>query len=255
MRELFDLSGQVALVTGGGRGLGAAQCRALASAGALVVVADVLATDAQDVAEDIAGAGGRAEPAALDVTDATAVEQLLDDLCARFGGVDVLVNNAAITARDRAYEFPTTKFDSLLAVNVRAAYFVAQATAQRMRERGGGRIVNIASIGGQVVDGERSSVYDMTKAAVIQMTKNLAYEWAADGIRVNAIAPGYMRTQMTAELLPDQETTDSIVRRHIPLGRIGEPDDLAGPVLFLASSASAYVTGHTLNVDGGWVIC
>ncbi|HEY3684147.1 MAG TPA: glucose 1-dehydrogenase [Streptosporangiaceae bacterium] len=252
MPDLFGLDGRVAVVTGGGRGLGAAACRALAAAGAHVVAADLRGGDA--VAAEITAAGYGAEAAVLDVTDRAAVRACLDRVEARHGGIGILVNNAAITLRDPAYAFPPEKFDALVDVNMRAAYYTARDAAVRMRAAGGGAIVNIASIGGQVVDGERSSVYDMTKAAVIQMTRNQAYEWAPDGIRVNAVAPGYMRTAMTEELLPDPETTAALVRAHIPLGRIGEPADLAGPIVFLASPAAGYVTGHTLNVDGGWVI-
>lgn len=254
MREPFGLTGRLALVTGGGRGLGEAACHALSAAGATVVVADLHGAAARAVAEAIGGAGGTAEGVALDVTDRAAVGAAVEGIAERHGRLDVLVNNAAVTERGPAYEFPPPAFDALIDVNVRAAYFVAQRAARLMRERGGGAIVNVASIGGQVVDGERSSAYDMTKAAVIQMTKNQAYEWAADNIRVNTVAPGYMRTAMTAELLPDRRTTDAVVERHIPLGRIGEPEDLGGPVVFLSSPAAAYVTGHTLNVDGGWVI-
>ncbi|MGW3164381.1 SDR family NAD(P)-dependent oxidoreductase [Streptomyces sp. NPDC001142] len=146
-----------------------------------------------------------------------------------------LVNNAGVSLRNGALEATPEEFDTTLSVNLRGTYFTAQRAARAMRERGGGRIINLASIGGLVVDGERSSVYDASKAAVVQVTKNMAYEWGRYGIRVNAIAPGYMRTAMTTDLLPDRAEEDRLVDTHIPLGRIGEPGDLGGAVVFLFS--------------------
>ncbi len=251
---MFGLDGVVSVVTGAGRGLGRAQARALAGAGSTVVVADVDAEGAQQSAKLIEQDGGTATAVRLDVSDTAHVREMFAQVRAEHGPVGVLVNNAAITRRAYALEAPEEHFDQLVAVNMRGLYFTAQTAARQMKDAGGGSIINLASIGGQVVDGPRSSLYDGTKAAVIQLTKNMAFEWGRYGIRVNAIAPGYMRTDMVAEFLTDAEAEQQIVDAHLPIGRIGEPDDLGGPVVFLASAASGFVTGHTLNVDGGWVI-
>lgn len=244
------LAGMTAVVTGGGSGLGAAHCVALAAAGATVVVADMNGQTAGSVAASI---GGGAWGAELDVTDHDAFAALLHDVVETNGSLDVLVNNAGVSRRTYAIDTSPEDFEFVVAVNMKAVYFGSQSACRLMKERAQGSIINIASIGGYVVDGERSSVYDATKAAVIMMTKSLAYEWARYGVRVNAIAPGYMRTPQTAELLADETMTQRVVDRHIPAGRIGEPGDLAGATVFLASPASSYVTGHTLVVDGGWL--
>jgi NAD(P)-dependent dehydrogenase (short-subunit alcohol dehydrogenase family) len=252
--SLFSLDGTRALVTGTHGGLGRAQALALGRAGAEIVATDLDADRAEQACGHLRAHGVRARPLALDVTSVDSVAAAFDDLEQRDAVPDVVVNNAGVSLRNSALDATEAEFDLTLAVNLRGTYFVAQRAARAMRARGGGRIVNLASIGGLVVDGERSSVYDASKAAVVQLTKNLAYEWGRYGIRVNAIAPGYMRTEMTADLMPTRDAEDELVARHIPLGRVGEPEDLAGAVLFLASAASAYVTGHTLTVDGGWVV-
>lgn len=251
--DVTSLDGSTALVTGATGGLGRCQAFALGRAGARIIAADLDLTAAEELVAALGDEGVDARPAYLDVTDLESVEGLFASLEDDWTP-DVLVNNAGVSIRQPALDATPEVFDLTHAVNVRGAYFVAQAAARLMRVRGGGRIVNIASIGGLVVDGHQSSVYDASKAAVVQMTKNQASEWGRWGIRVNAIAPGYMRTAMTVELLPDPEIERTIVDQHIPLGRVGEPDDLAGPIVFLASGASAYVTGHCLTVDGGWLV-
>ncbi|MFF9076753.1 SDR family NAD(P)-dependent oxidoreductase [Streptomyces sp. NPDC014735] len=250
----FSLSGQTALVTGAAGGLGRAQCLALGTAGARVIVSDLDPKAAEETCAYLGEHAIDCSPLELDATRPSGVDAAFDALEASGDGPDVLVNNAGVSLRNSALEATPEEFDTTLSVNLRGTYFTAQRAARAMRERGGGRIINLASIGGLVVDGERSSVYDASKAAVVQVTKNMAYEWGRYGIRVNAIAPGYMRTAMTTDLLPDRAEEDRLVDTHIPLGRIGEPGDLAGAVVFLASEASAYVTGHTLTVDGGWVV-
>ncbi|MER7312108.1 MULTISPECIES: SDR family NAD(P)-dependent oxidoreductase [Streptomyces] len=251
---LFSLAGRTALVTGAGGGLGRAQCEALGTAGARIIASDLDPAAAEETRAYLARRSVDCAALELDATSTSAVEAAFDALEASGDLPDVLVNNAGVSLRNSALEATPEEFDTTLAVNLRATYFTAQRAARAMRERGGGRIINLASIGGLVVDGERSSVYGASKAAVVQVTKNMAYEWGRYGIRVNAIAPGYMRTAMTTDLLPDRAEEDRLVATHIPLGRIGEPGDLAGAVVFLASDASAYVTGHTLTVDGGWVV-
>ncbi|MFJ6215737.1 SDR family NAD(P)-dependent oxidoreductase [Streptomyces sp. NPDC092296] len=254
VHRLFDLTGQTALVTGASGGLGRAQCLALAEAGARVIVSDVDPEAAREACDRLGAAGADCVPLELDVTSTESVNAAFDVLESRGERPEILVNNAGVSLRNSALEATEQEFDLTLAVNLRGTYFTAQRAARTMRGRGGGRIINVSSIGGLVVDGERSSVYDASKAAVVQVTRNMAYEWGRHGIRVNSIAPGYMRTAMTSDLLPSQEVEERIVRDHIPLGRVGEPADLSGAVVFLASRASAYVTGHTLTVDGGWLV-
>ncbi|MGW2182810.1 SDR family NAD(P)-dependent oxidoreductase [Streptomyces sp. NPDC001732] len=250
----FSLAGQTALVTGAAGGLGRAQCLALGTAGARVIVSDLDTEAAEETCTALKEHAVDCSPLELDAAGPRSIDAAFDKLEARGDSPDVLVNNAGVSLRNSALEATFEEFDTTLSVNLRGTYFTAQRAARAMRKRGGGRIINIASIGGLVVDGERSSVYDASKAAVVQVTKNMAYEWGRHGIRVNAIAPGYMRTAMTTDLLPDRTEENRLVDTHIPLGRIGEPGDLGGAVVYLASAASAYVTGHTLTVDGGWVV-
>ncbi|MCX4967400.1 glucose 1-dehydrogenase [Streptomyces sp. NBC_00654] len=250
----FSLAGQTALVTGAAGGLGRAQCLALGTAGARVIVSDLDPEAAEETCASLREQAIDCSPLALDAAEPSSIDAAFDALEACGDIPDVLVNNAGVSLRNSALEATFGEFDTMLSVNLRGTYFTVQRAARAMRKRGGGRIINLASIGGLVVDGERSSVYDASKAAVVQVTKNMAYEWGRYGIRVNAIAPGYMRTAMTTDLLPDQAEEHRLVDTHIPLGRIGEPGDLGGAVVYLASAASAYVTGHTLTVDGGWVV-
>ncbi|MFD9427011.1 SDR family NAD(P)-dependent oxidoreductase, partial [Streptomyces sp. NPDC060054] len=225
-----------------------------ATAGARVIVSDLDPEAAEETCVSLREHAIDCSPLELDAAGSSSIDAAFDALEACGDSPDVLVNNAGVSLRNSALEATLEEFDTMLSVNLRGTYFTAQRAARAMRKRGGGRIINLASIGGLVVDGERSSVYDASKAAVVQVTKNMAYEWGRHGIRVNAIAPGYMRTAMTADLVPDLAEEHRLVDTHIPLGRIGEPSDLGGAVVYLASAASAYVTGHTLTVDGGWVV-
>ncbi|WP_424533129.1 SDR family NAD(P)-dependent oxidoreductase [Sphaerisporangium viridialbum] len=252
--RLFSLDGLTALVTGAAGGLGRAQCRALGSAGARIIASDVSLDAARRCCAYLEENGVECLPLEMDASSLESIDNAFDALDAADEFPGIVVNNAGVSLRNDALSATPEEFDTTLSINLRGTYFVAQRAARRMSERGGGRIINVSSIGGLVVDGERSSVYDASKAAVVQVTKNMAYEWGKHGIRVNSIAPGYMRTAMTSDLLPTKDVEDSLVRTHIPLGRVGEPADLAGAVVFLASDASAYVTGHTLTVDGGWLV-
>ncbi|WP_405149825.1 glucose 1-dehydrogenase [Sphaerisporangium sp. NBC_01403] len=252
--RLFSLDGLTALVTGAAGGLGRAQCRALGSAGARIIASDVSLDAARRCCAYLEDNGVECLPLEMDASSLESIDNAFDALDAADEFPGIVVNNAGVSLRNDALSATPEEFDTTLSINLRGTYFVAQRAARRMSERGGGRIINVSSIGGLVVDGERSSVYDASKAAVVQVTKNMAYEWGKHGIRVNSIAPGYMRTAMTSDLLPTKDVEDSLVRTHIPLGRVGEPADLAGAVVFLASDASAYVTGHTLAVDGGWLV-
>jgi 2-dehydro-3-deoxy-D-gluconate 5-dehydrogenase len=251
-RDLFRLDGQVALVTGASRGLGAAMALALADAGAeLALHASV--DPAVATAERIAQAGGgRTELVTADLAQAASAGRLVAETVERFGRLDIVVNNAGIIRRQPAAEHSDAFWDEAIAVNLSSAFRICRAAGRQMIDRGhGGKIINIASLlsfqGGINVPG-----YAASKGGVMQLTKALANEWARHRINVNAIAPGYMATDNTAALRGDPERSRQIGER-IPAGRWGTPDDLAGAIVFLASPASDYVHGHVLVVDGGWM--
>lgn len=250
MNGRFSLHGQVALVTGAGRGLGTALAEALAEAGARVVAherrhpADRLVESTLPSGREALGIGG-------DLADPECPERLIAAVLAGAGRLDVLCNNAGIIRRAPAAEHSDADWDAVLAVNLTAAFKLCRAAGRHMLERGSGRIVNVASLlsfqGGVTVPG-----YAAAKGGLAQLTKALANEWAGRGVGVNAIAPGYMQTDNTAALRADPVRQRQILER-IPAGRWGTPDDLAGAVVFLASPAAAYVHGHVLVVDGGWL--
>lgn len=249
----FSLDGRRALVTGGASGIGAAIAIALAEAGADVAVT-VNRAPGEATLRAIAQTGRRAHalPLDLETLDAAKAEDALTRLGAEFGPIDILVNNAGIIRRGDAMEHGEDDWRAVMAVDLDAVWFLSQAAARKMGAAGrGGRIVNIASLlsfqGGIRVPG-----YAAAKHGVAGLTKALANEWAPLGIGVNAIAPGYIATDNTAPLRADAERSRSILAR-IPAGRWGEPSDLAGACVFLASPAGAYVHGHVLTVDGGWM--
>ena len=247
----FKLDGRVALVTGAGQGLGQALAIALAEAGA-----DVAALDVRDVAQTgdiVTGLGRRCMPIQCNLRSAPVAElqQIVGGLVDELGRLDILVNNAGIIRRAPALEFSEADWDDVLHINLKAAFFLAQAAARVMVKQGGGKIINIASMlsfqGGITVPS-----YTAAKSGVAGITRALANEWAKHHINVNAIAPGYMRTENTRPLAENAERSRQITER-IPAGRWGEPSDLAGAAVFLASAASDYVNGHVLVVDGGWM--
>jgi NAD(P)-dependent dehydrogenase (short-subunit alcohol dehydrogenase family) len=241
--ETFRLDGRRAVVTGAGRGIGRACALALAAAGADVVA---LSRTASELDEVVAAAGGRARAVACDVTDAGAVSDRIGAL----ERVDVLVTSAGANIPEPFLDVPPEHLDALLAVNVRGTFLAAQAAARRMVATGGGAIVTVSSQMGHVGAAGRT-VYCATKHAVEGLTKALAVELAPHGIRVNAVAPTFVETPMTATFLADPAFRADIERR-IPLGRIGRPEDVAAAVVFLASPAARLVTGASLLVDGGW---
>lgn len=250
--EAFRLDGKIALVTGAGGGLGVAQVDRLRAAGATVV-----ATDATQAALDNLRDAGCPDVDALmlDVADDRSVEQAVAHCMARHGRIDLLVNNAGISLPGPVGTYDMAQFDLTCAINFRGVFAMSRAVSNAMVDGGvRGAMVNLASIGGMVVDGPTSAAYDGTKAAVIQITKNFAYELAPHGIRVNAVAPGYTRTPMIQKYLDDPEYAEALEKRLIPMGRVGRPEEIANAIVFLLSDAASYVTGHTLNVDGGWVI-
>ncbi|HEX7184505.1 MAG TPA: glucose 1-dehydrogenase [Thermoanaerobaculia bacterium] len=251
--NLFDLSGRVAVVTGASRGIGAALAQALAGAGARVVLASRKMEGLEAMAESIRGSGGEALAVACHTGRATDVEALAARAVEAFGGVDVLVNNAATSPHfGPILEAEEPHWDKTFEVNVKGYMHAIRACVPRMRERGGGSIVNVASVAGMIPH-SGLGVYGVSKAAVLMLTKTLAIELARDEIRVNAIAPGLIETRFSEALRASPEMVERALRA-IPQRRIGQPEDLTGAALYLASDASRFMTGATLVVDGGQIL-
>jgi 2-dehydro-3-deoxy-D-gluconate 5-dehydrogenase len=249
MSGLFDLTGRVAVVTGGNTGIGQGLAIALAEAGADVAL--VGRTPAEETAERVRAVGTRAELIQADLSTIAPVNEVVARTVAELGTLDILVNNAGIIRRADALEFTEEDWDAVIDTNLKSVFFLSQAAARHMVKQGGGKIINIASML-SFQGGIRVPSYTASKSGVAGLTKLLANEWAAKGINVNAIAPGYIATNNTAALQADQSRNRQILER-IPAARWGQPSDLAGAAVFLASQASNYVQGHVLAVDGGWL--
>lgn len=248
--DLFSLAGRRALVTGASRGLGAAIATAFARAGADVAVHGH-ATSCEATCDAVRAAGRRAVALEGDLADRDVPESLVRGAIEGLGGLEVVVNNAGIIRRAPAAETADADWELVLRVDLDAVFRLCRAAGRHMLASGGGRIINVASLL-SFQGGIRVPAYTAAKSAVAGLTRALANEWSARGVNVNAIAPGYMRTDNTEALRADPERSRQILER-IPAGRWGEPDDVAGAAVFLASRASAYVTGHVLVVDGGWM--
>ena len=247
--DLFRLDGQCAVVTGGAGSLGAAIARGLAEAGAAVCVADRNAKQAAAVADELSAAGHRALALEVDVTSAEGVGRMAADVEARLGPIDALVNSAGITYRCPAADFPEAEWHRVLAVNLTGVFLPCQVVGRRMIARRRGRIVNLASIAGQI--GLAGTVaYAASKGGVVMLTRALAVEWAPHNVRVNAIAPSWFESQI-GDLIHREPGYEERSMRRVPFGRMGRPDELVGAALYLASEASSMVTGHVLAVDGG----
>lgn len=245
----FDLSGKTAIVTGAGRGIGKALAFGFAEAGAQVAVVARTETDLHEIVETIEANGGKAHAIAADLTEAEAADKVVSQTVEALGGLHILVNNAGMNLRKKAHEVTEEDWDRVVDLNLKATFFMSQAAGKIMCEQSYGRIVNIASVAGQVA--MRTGVaYGSSKAGVIQMTRVLALEWSKFGVNINAIAPWYFRTPLTEALLSDEAYLQEILQR-TPSGRIGDVEDLVGPAIFLSSDAAAYITGQTIAVDGG----
>jgi NAD(P)-dependent dehydrogenase (short-subunit alcohol dehydrogenase family) len=247
--RLFDLSNQVALVTGASRGLGQVFARALARAGANLIVTSRKRDDLSVFVKEIEAMGRRAVPLELDVREQASIEQMSLDAHVAYGQIHILVNNAGCNVRKPALDVTWDDWNLVLDTNLRGSFFVAQQIAKRMVPHGYGRIINIGSVT-SVFGFAGLAPYGASRGGVRQMTMSLADDWGRHGITVNCLAPGWFHTAQNDVLYQNQQWVDYLVDR-IPVKRPGEPRDLEGPVVFLASEASRYVTGQTLLVDGG----
>jgi 3-oxoacyl-[acyl-carrier protein] reductase len=245
-----DLSGRTALVTGAAQGLGRCIAQTLAAAGAKVACIDINAESLADTVAGIRAADGTAEPLACDVTQSDRVGEVVDQVVAMWGKLDILVNNAGITRDNVLIRMKDEQWDLVLNINLRGTFLFTRAVARPMMKARGGRIINVASVSGLM--GNPGQVnYSASKAGVIGLTRTVACELASRNITVNAVAPGFIATEMTAKL---GEELLQQVRKEIPLGRLGEPQDVADAVLFLASDAASFITGHILTIDGGLTV-
>lgn len=245
----ISLNGKVALVSGASRGIGRQIAVTFAAAGAHVVGLARSHAVLGDLGREVKEQGREYHAVAADLSDVDAIREAASQAWEFRGRVDVLVNAAGVMVRSEVLETTPEEWDALFAVNVRGTFFLTQAVGARMLAAGGGSVVNVASVAGEVTTGA-SAVYSASKAAVIQLTRVLAIRWAP-AIRVNAVGPAYIRTDLNSRWLENEENSSFVVSR-TPLGRVGEPDDVAHAVVFLASPAASYITGQHLLIDGGW---
>jgi NAD(P)-dependent dehydrogenase (short-subunit alcohol dehydrogenase family) len=249
-RDLFDLTGRVAVVVGGGSGIGQASAEAMAAFGAHVVCADVADTAAAGVAQRIRSAGGNATHAAVDARSTESVETLVRGVEQEFGRLDVVLATPAINLRKRLLDYTDEEFDRVIELNLKGTFRVARAAARVMVKQQRGSIILMSSIRSVNVE-PGQSIYAATKAGIAQMTRGLAVEVGPHGVRVNALAPGIVATPLTKPITSNPAWSDAYAR-HSALGRWARPEEMAGPVVFLASDASSYLTATTIFADAGW---
>jgi NAD(P)-dependent dehydrogenase (short-subunit alcohol dehydrogenase family) len=249
--DVFRLEDRVAIVTGGSKGLGEAMARALAEAGSHVVIVSRNLQESQKVANGIAAETGRQTLALrVDVTLRVEVEKMVEETVSKFGKIDILVNNAGINIRKPLRELADEEWQTVLGINLTGPMLCSRTVSKFMIDRRSGSIINISSTLGHIGFPARAA-YSSSKAGLIGLTRTLALEWAPYNVRVNALCPGPFQTPMNQVLMQNQEAFQQFLSR-IPMGRFADPKELAGPVVFLASDASSFMTGTTLLIDGGW---
>jgi NAD(P)-dependent dehydrogenase (short-subunit alcohol dehydrogenase family) len=253
IRELFDLSGRVAIVTGGSRGLGREMAEGLAEAGASLVLCARRTEWLEPTVEEFSSAGFQVTGRPCDVSNVDQVQAVVDLAVRTFGRVDILVNNAGLSWGALAEDMPLDKWHTVLDANLTGAFLFAQAAGRQMLARGNGSIVNIASVAGLqgLVNGPHYAGYAASKAGLLGLTRELAASWGTRGVRVNAIAPGFFHSRLADAVIPQAEPG---IKSYNPIPRVGNPGELKGVCVFLASDASSYITGQTIVVDGGGTI-
>jgi NAD(P)-dependent dehydrogenase (short-subunit alcohol dehydrogenase family) len=247
------LDGRVAVVTGGGNGIGRATCRALAQAGATVAVTDIDGEAAETVADEISSNAFASEAHDMDITEDKQVDDVIERIFEAHGRIDILVNNAGISLRHPTTETTTEEWGRVMDVNLNGHFYCARAAGRHMVEARSGAVVMLASIMGLTGGGRHPNpAYHATKGAIVNLTRSLAVEWGPVGIRVNAVAPTYVLTPLTEKMLAEKEAKDYIIN-NTPMRQLATPEQIASAILFLSSDSASMITGHTLPVDGGWV--
>lgn len=249
--DLFSLKGKTAIITGGNRGLGKAIVLGLAKAGATVVVVSRNMERNQAVIDEVESLGGTGSSFSVDLRNKESIIAMVEEVVDKHGSVDILVNNAGVSSTSFALDVTEEDWDMVMDLNVKSLFFCCQAVANKMKEQNFGRIINIASVVGQVGD-VGISPYTASKAAVINLTRSLALEWSRFGINVNAVGPAYIETEMNRDELSNPHIREKIIKK-TPLKRLGEPEELTGMIIALASNAGNFITGQTIFVDGGWL--
>ncbi|WP_130858700.1 SDR family NAD(P)-dependent oxidoreductase [Gracilibacillus phocaeensis] len=251
--DKYDLTNKVSIITGGATGLGKAMAEALAQAGSKIVIADIDVSKAEETAKQFSEAEG-VESLAIqtDVTNEEQVQQMVDQVVERFGQIDVLINNAGIVMNEEAEETSLENWQKVMNINVNGVFITAKLVGKQMIKQQKGSIINISSMSGLVVNTPQyQASYNTSKAGVIMLTKSLAMEWAKHNIRVNTIAPGYMETELTKKFFEQGGITETWMGM-TPMGRPGQPEELGGIALYLASEASSFATGSVFTIDGGY---
>lgn len=253
LRDKFDLKGKVAIITGASKGIGEAMAQVLAEAGAKVIVSSRKQEAVDEVANALKAQGYEATGVACHVGEISQLKNLVEKTIEIYGGVDIIINNAATNpVFGPVVNTDESAFDKIMQVNVKAPFELAKLCYPSMKSRGGGSIINISSIGGLSPE-PLLGIYSVSKASLVMLTKVIAKEWGKDGIRANVVCPGLIQTKFSEALWKNDEMLQKSVK-HLPISRIGQPDDLAGVALFLASDAAAYVTGAVYTVDGGYTV-
>jgi NAD(P)-dependent dehydrogenase (short-subunit alcohol dehydrogenase family) len=249
MADRIDLEGKVAIVTGAGKGIGRVIAQALADAGAKVVLASRTEAELETMAEEIQAADGEALVKVTDVSQSDQVDALVEATLEAFGGLDIVVNNAARSFMRPMLELREDGFDKTFNTNVKGPFLLGRAAARIMIEKGGGRIINVTTVGAER-GGQMIGVYHASKAALKMLTMCMAAEWSQHGVLVNAVGPGFTRTEFSRPIW-SQPGVEEMIASRVPMGRIAEPRDIVGTVLFLCSEASSFITGQSIYVDGG----